>query len=51
MGNERYIGHHEEKTQSLPVPSLQQNTVKPAHEVTSIKQSSVLKGNLFPVLS
>ena len=27
------------------------NTVKPAHEVTSIKQSPVLKGHLFLVLS
>jgi hypothetical protein len=26
-------------------------TVKPAHAVTSIKQSSVLKGHLFLVLS
>ena len=24
-------------------------TVKPAHDVSSIKQSSVLKGHLFPV--
>jgi len=27
------------------------STVKPAHAVTSIKQSLVLKGNLFVVLS
>ena len=27
------------------------NTVKPAHEVTSIKQSPVLKGHLFLVKS
>ena len=27
------------------------STVKPAHEVTSIKQSPVLKGHLFLVLS
>jgi hypothetical protein len=30
---------------------IQWNTVKPAHEVTSIMQSPVLKGHLFLVLS
>jgi hypothetical protein len=28
-----------------------QNTVKPANAVPSIKQSSVLKGHYFPILS
>ena len=27
------------------------NTVKPAHAVTSIKQSPVLKGHIFVILS
>jgi len=31
--------------------SLRSNTVKPAHEVTSIKRSPVLKGHFFLVLS
>jgi len=31
--------------------SLEVITVKPSHEVTSIKQSPVLKGHIFRVLS
>jgi hypothetical protein len=31
--------------------TMQVNTVKPAHVVTSIKQSPVLKGHIFLILS
>jgi hypothetical protein len=35
----------------IPVKVSQTPTVKPAHTVTSIKQSPVLKGHIFLVLS
>jgi len=40
-----------QKYSILHVSNSQAYTVKPAHVVTSIKQSPVLKGHLFLVLS